>query len=88
MAIHRTRLKPKEEKVSDGKKIIHLQLSNGENHYFGSIAAIFEKFAPEDIGVSKSRLWSFGITPDKPYKNKFCTIFRGDIERKKGGRSR
>jgi hypothetical protein len=59
---------------------------DGSNHYFGSISAIYEKFTSKEIGVSKSRLWSYGIEPDKPYKNKICTIYRDEIYRKKGNR--
>lgn len=56
--------------------------------FFGSIASIFETFTPEQIGVSKSRLWSYGITPERPYKNKICTISKGVIVRKKGNRAK
>lgn len=68
----------------NGSTIYHVHLI-GENthHYFGSIAAIFDEFSPEQIGVSKSRLWSYKITETHPYRNKKCTIRRGTILRKK-----
>ena len=69
----------------NGNTIIHLQIGD-EHHYFGSISAIYESFTPDQIGVSLSRLWSYGIKPDKPYRNKICTIYRGEIRRKKGHR--
>jgi hypothetical protein len=85
--IHRTIIKKNDKDyTSGGEKIVHLQFNSGENHYFGSIAAIFDTFTPERLGVSKSRLWAFGIAPDKPYRNKHCTIRKGFIKRKKGGR--
>jgi len=88
--IYRTQIKnnPDKDSLSDGKKIVHLQFNSGENYYFGSIAAIFDTFTPERLGVSKSRLWSFGITPERPYRNKICTIYRGEIKRKKGNRAK
>lgn len=72
----------------NGNTIYHVQFGVGENHYFGSISAIFETFTPLQIGVSKSRLWSYGIQPEKPYKNKTCTIYKGVIARKKGNRAK
>lgn len=69
-----------------GTTIYHVQFGDDDNHYFGSIAAIFDHFTPKEIGVSTSRLWSYKITPDKPYKNKICTIYKGAIHRKKGNR--
>lgn len=70
----------------NGNTIYHVQFNSGGNFYFGSIAAIFDKFLPEHLNVSKTRLWSYGITIDKPYKNKICTIYKGEINRKKGNR--
>ena len=70
----------------NGSTIYHVCFGDEEHHYFGSIAAIYDKFTPQQLGVSRSRLWSFGITPERPYKNKVCMIFRGVIQRKKGNR--
>jgi hypothetical protein len=66
MAIFRTptRSNPR-KKVVSGNTVYHVKLGDDENHYFGSIAAIFDKFTPERLGVSKSRVWSFGITPER-----------------------
>ena len=71
----------------NGKTIYHVCLGDNEHYYFGSITAIYDKFSPEQIGVSRNRLWSFGITESKPYKNKKCIIYKGTIQRKKTGRS-
>lgn len=73
-------------KDESGKKLYHVKFGDDTHAYFGSIAAIFDKFTPEMLGVSKSRLWSFGITPERPYRNKVCTIYKGEIHRKKGNR--
>nr|DAN47156.1 MAG TPA: hypothetical protein [Caudoviricetes sp.] len=70
----------------NGNTIYHVRLGDDEHYYFGSVAAIYDRFTPEQLGVSLSRLWSFGIAPGRPYKNKICTIYRGVIQRKKGKR--
>ena len=70
----------------NGDKIYHIRFGDDDNHYFGSIAAIFDTFTPKEIGVSKSRLWSFGIKPNHPYRNKICTIYSGILHRKKTDR--
>ncbi len=70
----------------NGKTIYHVCFGDEEHYYYGSIAAIYEHFTPEQLGVSLSRLWSFGITLERPYKNRICTIFRGVIQRQKGNR--
>lgn len=70
----------------NGTTIYHVSFGDDDNHYFGSVSAIFEKFTPEQLGVSKSRLWAFGITPEKPYRNKVCVVYKGVINRKKGNR--
>lgn len=71
----------------NGNRIVHVCFGDDNHFYFGSIAAIFDKFTPKQLGVSKSRLWSFGITPERPYRNKVCTIYKGEIHRKKGSRT-
>lgn len=73
--------------LMNGNTIYHVQIGN-DHYYFGSIAAIFDTFPPEQIGVSKSRLWSFGIEPERSYRNKICVVRKGFIKRKKGNRNR
>ena len=70
-----------------GSTIIHLEFRRaGIHHYFGSIAAIFDTFDPDTIGVSKRRLWDFNITEDRPYKNKSVIVRKGAMRRKPGNR--
>lgn len=71
-----------------GTTIYHLQFGDDNNHYFGSISAIFDHFTTNEIGISKTSLWTYGITPEKPYKNKTCSIYKGVIHRKKGNRTK
>jgi hypothetical protein len=70
----------------NGNTIYHVCFGDNNHHYFGSITAIFDKFTPVELGVSKSRLWSFGITENKPYRNDKCIIYRDVIHRKKTNR--
>lgn len=62
--------------------VVHVVIGE-ENYYFGSISAIFDTLTPDELGVSLTTLWNYGLAPDKPYKNKHCTIRRCNIIRKK-----
>lgn len=68
--------------------LFHVEFKSGANHYFGSIAAIFEEFTRQTLGVSRQRLYQVDIEEDKPYKNKICTIRKGTVRRKPGNRNR
>ncbi len=72
--------------MSNGSTIYHLCLGDGDNHYFGSISAIFDNFTSKQLNVSKYQLWEYGITAEKPYQNDKCTIYKDVIHRKKGNR--
>ena len=72
-----------------GNTLFHLQFkSTGIDHYFGSIAAIYDRFTAKDLGVGRTRLYDFDIEEDKPYTNKICTIKKSVLHRKPGNRSR
>ena len=64
------------EKQSD-RTVVHVELTDGTHHYFGSLAAIYEKFTREDIGITYGSLRGFGLTAERPYSNKLCTIRKG-----------
>ena len=69
------------------RKIIHLHFnSDGSDHYFGSIAAIYSMFPKEEIGVSYGSLRNFGLSPDKPYGNDKITVKEGVLITAKGER--
>lgn len=56
---------------------------NGRNeHYFGSLAAIYDVFTPEQIGCRLEALWSFGITVDRPKLTRTCLISKYPVHRK------
>lgn len=69
-----------------GQTIYHVSFGDDDNHYFGSIAAIYDHFTPHELGVSASRLWNYGITEQKPYRNNKVIIRRGVLQRKKTNR--
>lgn len=69
-----------------GSTIYHVQFKSGGDHDFGSIAAIYDLFNRDALGISQQGLYDFGITPTHPYENKVCTIRKGQIRRKKGNR--
>lgn len=50
--------------------------------FFGSLAAIYDVFTPQQIGCRVERLWNSGITEAKPYRNKLCVISREQLSRK------
>ena len=75
----------------NGTTIYHVSFGDDDNHYFGSIAAIFDhftpsQFTPQQLGLSASRLWNYRITETKPYRNNKVIIRRGIIYRKKTNR--
>jgi len=50
--------------------------------FFGSLAAIYEVFTPEQIGCKVEHLWNFGVMFDRPYMNKQCVVSREQFVRK------
>jgi hypothetical protein len=36
-----------------------------------------DHFGKKQIGIGYKSLANFGIAPDKPYRNKYCTIRKG-----------
>lgn len=71
------------------RQVIHLQ--RGDDHYyFGSVAAIYDHFDKEDIGITYGSLRNYGLSPDKPYRNeKSGVVIRvGVLIAKEGNRGR
>ncbi len=66
-----------------GRKILHIEFRNpidGERHYyFGSKAAIFQRFTAEQMGITYFSLKNICITKDDPYVNRQCTIRQGEL---------
>lgn len=63
-------------------KVQFLKPVDGKTEYFfGSIAAIYERFTPVEIGCSMQTLWG-RVTLSTTYANSKCIITRHPIERK------
>ena len=66
-----------------GRKILHIELRSpvdGERHYyFGSKAAIYQRFTAEQVGITYYSLKNICITKEKPYVNSQCTIRQGEL---------
>lgn len=63
-------------------KVQFLKPVNGKTEYFfGSIAAIYERFTPAEIGCSMQTLWG-KATLESTYANNKCIITRHPLERK------
>jgi hypothetical protein len=60
--------------------------ASGEHSYFGSLSAIYDDHNEKDLHVKLDSLYNYGITEKHPYDNKYCSIKKGQIKRKKGGR--
>ena len=58
------------------RSVVHLEL-NAEHYYFGSVKALCDNFGKEQIGIGYKSLANYGVAPDKPYRNKYCTIRKG-----------
>ena len=69
------------------RTVIHFDI-NGEHHYFGSIANMYEYFTPQQLGISYGALRNYGLSSDKPYTNSKCKIRKGQLLSQSGGRGR
>lgn len=69
------------------RTVIHLEIK-GEHHYFGSLANLFEFFTAEELGISYGALRNYGLSAEKPYVNKKCTIRKGKLLSKTGNRGK
>ena len=71
------------------RQVIHLQ-RGADHYYFGSVAAIYDHFNKEDIGISYGSLRNYGLSPDKPYRNERTgvVIRVGVLIAKEGNRGR
>ena len=58
------------------RTVVHVEKS-GKHYYFGSLAAIYEVFDKQDIGISYGSLRNYGLSSDKPYQNNKVVIRKG-----------
>lgn len=73
------------EKISG--KIIKVEffvpIQGKKEHYFGSLAAIYDVFTPQQIGCKLAALWSARIEEGKPKSTRYCVISKHGLHRKK-----
>lgn len=70
------------------RTVIHVEFTNGQHHYFGSLANVYEYFTTEMIGISYGSLRNYGLSSEKPYQNAKCIIRKGVLLSKEGNRGR
>lgn len=65
------------------RKILHVEFItpiDGERHYyFGSKAAIYQRFTAEQVGITYYSLKNICIAKEKPYVNRLCIIRQGEL---------
>lgn len=84
------RIKPTmAEDLEKERTVIHLEI-NGEHHYYGSLARLYEDFTSEQLGITYGSLRNRGLKCAEPYvdKNGKCIIRKGVLLTKKGNRGR
>ena len=72
-------------KMEKERTVIHLEI-NGEHHYYGSVANMYEFYTSEELGITYASLRNYGLTSEHPYQNKRCIIRKGVLLSKSGGR--
>lgn len=70
------------------KVIFPAPVEGKREHFFGSLAAIYEKFTPYQIGCKLPTLWKAGIEPGTPKKTSKCTISKHEVTRKEQQKER
>lgn len=50
--------------------------------YFTSLSAIYETFAPKQIGCKATNLWNIGVSQGKPYHGRLCQITKESLTSK------
>lgn len=50
--------------------------------FFTSLAAIYDRFTPEQVGAAVDRLWHIKITENNPYRGRKCQITKERVGRK------
>ncbi|MCL6101218.1 MAG: hypothetical protein M1292_01825 [Bacteroidetes bacterium] len=65
-------------------KLYHVEFFEGKkkHYYFGSQAAIYDTFTPEQIGITLDYLRNAINLVEAPYENRKCIIRLGEVKRK------
>ena len=75
----------KSSNMEKERTVIHLEI-DGEHHYYGSVANMYEFYTSEELGITYASLRNYGLTSEHPYQNKKCIIRKGVLLSKSGGR--
>lgn len=62
--------------------------SGERDFFFSSLAAIYERFTPEQIGCKVSRLWNLGVSDGNTYTGAKVTVTREPLYAKKQNKAR
>ena len=64
--------------------IVMVRFKGGATYFFGSLAAIYEMFTPDEIGCPLASLWQRGLLDGgKAFSTAKCTIARVMLFRKR-----
>ena len=70
------------DKSDQPRQVIHLYiLESDENHYFGSLSAMYEHFTRDQLGVAIQTLYN--QWKEEPYRNDKVVIRKGRLIQKK-----
>ena len=72
-------------KMEKERTVVRVEI-NGEHHYYGSVANMYEFYTSEELGITYASLRNYGLTSEHPYQNKKCIIRKGVLLSKSGGR--
>lgn len=71
------------------RKVFHIEFKRTQQHfYYGSIAAIFDNFKPDEIGVTAETFYYNHNFEFGPYQNEIVIIRFGYLKTKEGGRGK
>lgn len=71
------------------QKVYHLEFKKTHEHfYFGSLAAIYDDFKPDEIGTTIDTFWYSHDFEFGPYQNEIVIVRFGYLKTKEGGRGK
>ncbi len=71
--------------MENERTVIHLEI-NGEHHYYGSIARMYEDYSGDELGITYASLRNYKLSSEHPYQNKKCIVRKGELLSKSGNR--
>ena len=71
--------------MENERTVIHLEI-NGEHHYYGSIARMYEDYSGDELGITYASLRNYKLSSEHPYQNPKCIVRKGVLLSKSGNR--